>query len=413
MDWRARLAEGLDAIGGLVVPAWVAPTSTLISVVLLLALLAVLTRNLRLRRELAERAGSAAGVSIAAGPEGGPPAAALVGEGQALIDRWLPRRPRNFLLAVAALAVGCWLLGLALASDVRLFLASTEWQIQPVYLAAHFVTVRLFATAFVRTFLTGIAHLDVAETVARHRMWLVLGPPGTLIAAALAVPFCLFDYRVLAEGGGGDGAGLAADWLLFAMWCVEWLLMAFIWVMVAGYMLLTHWAIARHGFRAAIEVVLHDRQYRPFLQMSVQGATVVLGFWIVNLAYVWYSGGELSDYTGAVVTLVLVVIGFLPPLLEMRSKVARAVSEEMAGLRRRLGAALTRAAPSRAEGAGAATAGELEQRLDEALVMLRISYLEKLHAELGQSEAMDIVVKLLVPITTVAWYGYKYYKGMP
>ena len=34
-------------------------------------------------------------------------------------------------------------------------------------------------------------------------------------------------------------------------------------------------------------------------------------------------------------------------------------------------------------------------------------------AQLGQSEATDIVVKLLVPITTVAWYGYKYYKGLP
>jgi hypothetical protein len=410
MDWQARLAETLDAIGGLAVPAWVAPTSTLVSVVLLLALLAVLMRNLRLRRELAERAGGAAAVSALAGADDDA-AAALVGEGQALVDRWLPRRPRNFLLAVAALAAGCWVLGLALASDVRLFLSSTEWQIQPLYLAAHFITVRLFATAFVRTFLSGIAHLNVADTVARHRMWLVLGPPGTLIAAALAFPFCVFDYRVLAEGGGGDGAGLAADWLLFSMWCLEWLLMAFIWVMLAGYMLLTHWAIARHGFRAAIEVVLHDRQYRPFLQMSVQGATIVLGFWIVNIAYVWYSGGELSDYTGAVITLVLVVIGFLPPLLELRGKVSRAVSDEMASLRRRLGTALARAAPASA--GAAATARNLEERLDEALVMLRISYLEKLHAELGQSEAMDIVVKLLVPITTVAWYGYKYYKGMP
>ncbi len=415
MDWRARLAEILDAIGGLAVPAWVAPTSTLVSVVLLLALLTVLMRNLRLRRELAERAGSTAAVSSPAGADDHPPAAALVGEGQALIDRWLPRRPRNFLLVVAALAVGCWVLGLALANDARAFLASTEWQIQPVYLAAHFVTVRLFATAFVRTFLAGIAYLDVADAVARHRMWLVLGPPGTLIAAALALPFCLFDYRVLTDGGGGDGVGvgLAADWLLFAMWCVEWLLMAFIWVMVAGYMLLTHWAIAKHGFRAAIEVVLHDRQYRPFLQMSVQGATLVLGFWIVNIAYVWYSGGELSDYAGAVITLVLVVIGFLPPLLELRGKVARAVGDEMASLRRRLGTALARAAPSRAEAGAAATARELEERLDEALVMLRISYLEKLHAQLGQSEATDIVVKLLVPITTMAWYGYKYYKGMP
>jgi hypothetical protein len=145
--------------------------------------------------------------------------------------------------------------------------------------------------------------------------------------------------------------------------------------------------------------------------MSVQGATIVLGFWIINIVYVWYSGGELSDYAGAGITLVLVVAGFLPPLLELRSKVSGAVSEEMASLRKRLDRLITRAPPSSA--GPAATARELEERLDEALVMLRISYLEKLHAQLGQSEATDIVVKLLVPITTVAWYGYKYYKGMP
>jgi hypothetical protein len=161
-----------------------------------------------------------------------------------------------------------------------------------------------------------------------------------------------------------------------------------------------------------IEVVLHGQQYRPFLQMSMQGATIVLGFWIVNVVYVWYSGGDLSDYTGAGVTLVLVAIGFLPPLVRLRGKVSRAVSDEMASLRRRLDRLITRAAPA-AGAATATTARELEERLDEALVMLRISYLEKLHAQLGQSEAMDIVIKLLVPITTVAWYGYKYYRGMP
>jgi hypothetical protein len=413
MDWRAKLPGLLDAVSGLALPAWVAPTATLLSLVLLLTLLAALIGNLRLRRELADRAGGAAALSAPVHTEDRPSAASLEGEGQALLDRWLPRRPRNFLLAVLVLAIGCWALGLVLADDVRAFLASTEWQVQPPYLAAHFVTVRLFATAFVRTFLTGIAHLDVAAGAAQHRMWLVLGPVGVLIAAVLAAPFCIYDYPLLADPETGGGAGPAANWLLFAMWCVEWLLMAFIWVMVAGYALLTHWAVARHRFRAVIEVVLHGRQYRPFLQMSVQGATIVLGFWIINIAYVWYSGGALTDYTGAVITLVLVVIGFLPPLLELRGKVSRAVSDEMTSLRKRLDRLLTRTAPADFGAGAAATARELEERLDEALVMLRISYLEKLYAELGQSEAMDIVVKLLVPITTVAWYGYKYYSGMP
>jgi hypothetical protein len=408
MDLQARLREVVEGLGGLPVPAWLAPTSTFVAVVLLLALLTVIVHNLRLRRELAGRSGDAAAESSPTILQDRLHTVSLEGEGEGLIDRWLPRRPSSFVLTVILLAAGCWALGLALATDTRAFLASREWQIQPLYLAAHLITQRLFATAFVRSFLAGISHLDIAEAVARHRMWLVLGPIGAVIAAALAAPFCAFDYGVA-----GEGVGPAADALLFAMWCAEWLMMAFIWVMVAGYMLLTHWAVSKHRFRALIEVVLHDRQYRPFLQMSVQGATIVLGFWIVNILYVWYSGGELSDYSGAAVTLLLVVVGFLPPLLELRGKVSRAVSDEMASLRRRLDHLLTRAAPAAAGAAPATTARDLEQRLDEAIVMLRISYLEKLYAQLGQSEAMDIVVKLLVPITTVAWYGYKYYKGMP
>lgn len=412
MDWQSRLTGALDAVGALEVPAWLAPTSTFVSVVLLVALLSVLIHNLRLRRELAGRVGDATSASSLTSTDDRLRTVSLEGEGEALVDRWLPRRPGRFMVVVILLAVGCWALGLVLATDARAFVVSREWQIQPLYLAIHLVTVRLFATAFVRSFLAGIHHLDIAEAAARHRMWLVLGPVGALAAAAAAAPFCLYDYRYLTEGG-GEGVGPAADWLLFAMWCAEWLLMAFIWVMVAGYMLLTHWAVSKHRFRALIEVVLHDRLYRPFLHMSVQGATIVLGFWIVNILYVWYSGGELSDYAGAAVTLVLVVVGFLPPLLQLRAKVSGAVGEEMASLRRRLDRLLTRAAPAAAGAAPAATTRDLEDRLDEAIVMLRISYLEKLHAQLGQSEAMDIVVKLLVPITTVAWYGYKYYKGMP
>jgi len=287
MDWRARLAEILDAIGGLSVPVWVAPTSTLISLVLLLVLLTLLARHLRLRRELAQRTAGAAAASFPVHQEDQLPAVSLEGDGHALIDRWLPRRPRNFLLAIAVLAIGCWVAGLALASDVVAFLASREWQIQPFYLVAHFVTLRLFATAFTRTFLAGIVHLDIDQALARRRMRLVLGPAGALVAALVAAPLCLYDYRTLTAGTGGEGAGWAADWLLLGLWCAEWFVMATIWVMLAGYMLLAHWAFAKHRFRAAIEVVLHDRQYRPFLQMSAQGATSC-----------WGSGSPISCTSG-------------------------------------------------------------------------------------------------------------------
>jgi hypothetical protein len=412
MDWGEGLARVLDTGYALSLPAWFVSASALVSLALLLTLVILFAQHLRLRRRFTDRGVDPKAMLPPGRSESPLPRASLHGEQQALIDRWLPRSPRNFLLAVTALAIACWALGLGLATDARVFLASREWQSQPFYLAAHFITLRLFATAFTRTFLAGISHLDIADAAARHRMRLVLGVPGVLIAAAVAAPFSLYDYRYLTEGGGSEGAGPAADRLLFAMWCAEWLLMGFIWVMVTGYMLLSHWAIAGHRFRAAIEVVLHDRQYRPFLQMSVRGASIVLGFWIINIAYVWYSGGELSDYTGAAITLVMVVVGFLPPLLELRGKVTRAVSLEMASLRSRLDSLLMHAAPTGSD-AVPPTARALEERIDEVLVMLRISYLERLYAQLGQSEATDIVVKLLVPLTTMAWYGYKYYKALP
>ena len=127
---------------------------------------------------------------------------------------------------------------------------------------------RLFATAFSRTFVAGISHLDISQAIARHRMWLVLGPVGLLVALVLALPFCVYDYQVLFLAEGPSGAGSGPDLILLGMWCVEWILIAFIWVMIVGYMLLAHWAISSHRYRDPIEMVLHDRQHRPFLQMS-------------------------------------------------------------------------------------------------------------------------------------------------
>ena len=414
MELRERILGLLGYLDGLPVPRWVAPATTLAAVVLLVVVMILFARTRGLRYQLAQRldAGGRMQTALASWEDQLPPIS-LEGEGHAFVDRLLPRQPRTFLIVVAALALGCWALGLILTDNALAFLASKEWQVQPVYLAAHFITLRLFASAFTRTFLAGVAHLNIPGAEVQRRTRLVLGPVGTLIAVAIAAPFCIYDYRFayVATRTGSDSLGAGPDRLLLVMWCLEWFLMTFIWVMLIGYMMLTRWAVGGHGFRAPIEVVLHDKQYRPFLQMSANGASIMLGFWIINVAYSLYSGAEITDYLGAAITLVLVVIGFLPPLLQLRGKVRRAVNEEMANLRRRLGGALSRYSDHDTN-AATATPRELEERLDEALVMLRISYLERLYGELGHTEAMDILVKLLVPATTMAWYGYKYYKGL-
>ena len=412
MDWQQTLLGAFDNIATLPVPRWLALTSLITSIVLLLAVLWLFAYAVRMRARAAE--GAAGSTASASMWDEHLPTASLEGEGNALVDRLLPRRPRPFLVTVIAISAGCWLLGLLLAERPDVFLADSEWQAQPLYLAAHFITLRMFATAFSRTFTAGTAHLDIAQEIVRHRMWLVLGPIGVLIAAVVSAPFSLIDYPLLSEPTWVSSGG-ATDLLVFAIWCVEWFLLAFIWVMVVGYMILSSWVISNHRFRDPIEVVLHERRYRPFLQMTGQGATIVLGFWVINIIYALITGAVFSDYAGAVITLVLVVAGLVPPLLQLRAKVNRAVGDEMASLHRRASGTRARLDPVAAGGPAAAATDtrSLETRLDEALVLLRMSYLERLHGQLGQTETADIVIKLLVPATTMVWYGYKYYKGMP
>ena len=132
----------------------------------------------------------------------------------------------------------------------------------------------------------------------------------------MAIPFSVYDYQALGIAAGGAKAGAAGQataQLLYAMWCVEWFLMALIWVQLVGFLFLTRRAIGDYRFRSPIEVVLLEKQYRHFLAMSAHGATIVLGFFLVNAVYGWYTGAELTDYIGVAITLVLLVVGSFRP----------------------------------------------------------------------------------------------------
>ena len=388
-------------------PKWLGIAATGASVVLLGGLIALSDRYLRLRRRFSELGVADTGV---AGWEDELAPISLEGERRAAVDRLLPRQPRAFLMAVGLLAVACWAAGMALADDLYAFLTSHEWQLQPLYLAAHFVTLRLFTTMFTRNYLAGVVHLDMPTAHARRGIQLVMGPAGTLLAVLIALPFALYDYQVAGltttAKAAGTGAGVAADRLLYAIWCAEWFLIALIWVQLVGFLFLTRRAIGGYRFRSPIEVVLLEKQYRHFLARSAHGATIVLGFFLVNLIYSWYSGAELTDYIGIAITLVLLVVGFIPPWMQLTAKMDRIVKDEMAGLRRRLASSEILSPVSASPGAGASQGvADLQARLDEALVMLRISFLERLHRDLGNMEAWSIVMKIGVPVMTVIYYA--------
>ncbi|MBS0242017.1 MAG: hypothetical protein JSS20_07555 [Proteobacteria bacterium] len=323
----------------------------------------------------------------------------------------------TLLLAVAA-ALSVWLAGLALTPSVPAFLASPEWRLQPLYIATHILAVRLFIIAYSRGFARGVAHLAVPDGRARLLMRRSLGWPAVLAALALAAPFAASDFLALyrpsyAHVGGPELGPL--DFALWGLWLVEWVLNAYIWVVLVGFLGLCGWVIRSYPFRDPIEIVLHDRQYRPFLQMSAQGASIMLVFTAVTVLYIWYTGGELTDYIGLGITATLLVAGFFPTWAMLRSKVKRAVEAETRQMRRRLMAKLDEAQGVSSTASGDAAANRLEaleHRLEATVALLRISYLENRHQTLGQTEARAVMVRMLAPAASIGWQAAKGYSSI-
>lgn len=335
------------------------------------------------------------------------------------IDRVLPHRILGTVALAIVVAAAVWLTGLCLAPNVAKFLASPEWHFQPLYIAAHIIAVRMFVLAYARGFERGVAHLAIPVRQTRTLVDRLLGVTGGLLALVLAMPFIALDFLYLFSDRyarmGGPEMVLPIDYLMWGIWSVEWFLNAFIWVVLVGFLIKTWWVVRNFPFRAPIEIVLHDRQYKPFLQMSAQGASIVFAFTVVTVAYIWYTGGELTDYVGLVVTAMLLVVGFLPSWLLLRAKVRRAVEIETLAMRRRLLRNLEAAEaeasdllgrdPSRPE----TDVRSLQHRLDAAVAILRISYLEGRHQTLGASEARAVLIRMLAPAASIGWQLAKSY----
>jgi hypothetical protein len=313
------------------------------------------------------------------------------------IDWLLPRRPRSFFWVVLGVSVGVWLMALALATDRDAFLLSQEWQIQPLFLAGHMVALRLFISCYARNYLRGVRFLDVPLASAERWTLNVLGPAGGIIAAVVAAPFCFYDiialneYCLVPEQGVG-----AVDVVQGVVWCIEWLMNAYIWVILVGFALLLSWTVRRNAFRAPLQTVIQLKQYRPFLLMSVQGSTILVFFGALFGLYVWYADGDLSDFVGLGITLILLFGCFVPPWLLLRNQLEADVKRQQEAL----AVQLLDIQAEVAKNASDAT-DMLVHRLNEANAMLRITHLERLQQELGRSEGRAVIMRLLIPVSTV------------
>ena len=191
MDWRAESAAWIEQIQGAASSPLLA-LGALCASVILLFVLAVRNRHLKLQLAVQGDSGKRA-----PGTGDVPSADPQVEATRTLIDRVLPRHSLAFYLLALAIAAACWGMGLALAPSVTSFLESREWHIQPFYLAAHLIALRLFVRLFVRNYVAGASHLDIPADRVTNGIRRVLGLPGGLVAIAIALPFCILDYRYL------------------------------------------------------------------------------------------------------------------------------------------------------------------------------------------------------------------------
>lgn len=386
-------------------PMLLAVGTACLSLVLLIALLAMAAHNRRLQRQLAQASRAA---SASPAPDM-PPADTF----RAPIDRLLPRNPVLFYLLAVIISAGCWGIGFAIAPSVPRFLASREWHIQPFYLAAHLIALRLFVRLFMRKYVAGVAHLDMPPEKVARAIGRVLGLRGALVAIVIAVPFCVLDYRYLVsdryEKLSEDQLLHAIDYLMWGIWCAEWLLNALMWVTLAGFLAMGYHALRTYRFRAPIATVVQEKLYRPFLQMSSQGASIVLGFACVTGIYIWYAGGSAADFLGLAVTGVLLVVGFVPSWVLLNAKVKRTVRDEIEALRRNLSPQLF-VTPGSASAIGPTRT--VEQRLDEVVALMRAWHLERLQLDLGRTEAQALAVRLAAPAATAGWQLYSNLQGI-
>ena len=320
--------------------------------------------------------------------------------------RLRPIGTREIIALAALAALFCWSLGLLLAPGGRHFFSSREWHVQPFFLAAHIISLHLFVQIYRMNFDAGAQKFDIPLGDTAAELKRVFSPSAFILAAVVSVPFSLMDFLYVTSSrypklGGGD-ALKSVDMLMWAIWAAEWFLNALIWVLMLGFLARSCWIIRRYRFKSPIEIVLHERHYRPLLRMSAQGATVLLGFSFVTVFYIWYTGGELTDYLGLAITAALLLVGFLAPWLMLKAKVDRGVQLEMVNLRQQLARDMERSrlvAPLHDR----QPPHPLEHRLNEVLSMLRITYLEQRHGTIGQTEARAVMVRLLAPLVTIAW----------
>lgn len=224
------------------------------------------------------------------------------------------------------LSSGFWVAGYLLAPDASAFLRNDSWLYQIVWLPAHIVCGYL-AVCIYRVALASCGSEKELSPVG-FMPYLNYLFRKFLIATAAVLPFLVMDgiegYDMVLEEFSSMGR---SGWLLMTVWVIEWIATGVLWVHVLLTLKLNFDFFNENYVRNHLESLLITAKDVPLLTAGVENSLVILLYAAATFGYIWFAGGELSDFVALGVSAIFVLLAFLGSMLHLKIKINRALDD--------------------------------------------------------------------------------------
>lgn len=343
------------------------------------------------------------------------------------LDRALPGGVKKYFLAAYVICTVVWLLGLATrlaslgfenAGQVAWnFVLDRQWQLTPLLLFLHFLSLRLFKGIYSRNFDKAFTHLDVTkDELATYKRWF-LGRRVNFFAIAIAAPFVLYEtfffftapdfYATVlgptspyTDSAQGSVPNLEAWWLL-AIWTFEWWMYGYYcYLMITGSIIVRR-ILKKHDFVDSVDLVLTERQYRPLFNVTAQAGSLVFVYGLIYAGYVFYTKGSVSDIAGLIGLVVLLGASFAVTWSGVRGELRVNVSAAVKALESSYREARGKLGAMKDVPGIEDDLQRIQVQLKMALALQQMDYLQTKYESLGRKEFLGLVFKMLAPVGTV------------
>lgn len=342
------------------------------------------------------------------------------------LDRALPGGVGRYFLAAYVICTIVWLLGLTtrlvtlgfenFGSVAWNYLFDRQWQLTPLLLFLHFLSLRLFKGIYSRNFDKAFTHLDVTkDELAGYKRWF-LGRRVNFFALAIAAPFVVYetfffftepDFFAQVLGPGSPyparaaATGNAEAWWLLTIWTFEWWMYGYYCYLMLTGSIVVRRILKKHDFVDGVDLVLTERQYRPLFNVTAQTGSLVFVYGLIYAGYVFYTKGSVSDIAGLIVLVVLLAASFAVTWSgvrgELRGNVSAAVKALECSYREARGKLGTMKDVPGIED----DLQRIQVQLKMTLALQQMDYLQTKYESLGRKEFLGLVFKMLAPVGTV------------